>query len=508
MTLLAAFDCDGTLIRGDATRSFLLLLRGPVGLGCDLISLAPQLLAWRLGRLSTAALKQALIDRALQVTPVARRRVVLQHQLPASLRQQLRPQAMARLRWHQQQGHRCLIITASPEPLVQSLASHLALEWIATGCTDPLLVSPGRPFQLTTPNCKGPEKITRLRQYLGRLPDPDQLEAYGDSGGDRELLQASGSPHYRSFWSEARPYRPTNAWRWLVPLLAALLFLIGLKGIGTLSAADQQALRQATGRIMQWLPALYGLLAISYLGRYLRWRILLHAADMGRCCWADALGWFRGFALTATPGKLGELSRVQHLHTQLGYPRLPLLHAFLAERLCDAAAVLVWLAILAPQASRGLARGALWAGVIGSIGLAGLWLFRTRWHAIWQQWRHHLPHGAMARACGPAAVVSVLFWACEGLILWVLVAVLAPASVSPATAIAIYLLSGTAGVVSSVPGGVGVNEAATTLLLQQQGVPLGIALPIAILRRVFTIWSIAFLSMIILASRSHDRQIS
>jgi hypothetical protein len=31
-TVIAAFDCDGTLIRGDATRRFLLLLRGPLGL--------------------------------------------------------------------------------------------------------------------------------------------------------------------------------------------------------------------------------------------------------------------------------------------------------------------------------------------------------------------------------------------------------------------------------------------------------------------------------------------
>lgn len=40
--VIAAFDCDGTLIRIDATRRFLLLLRGPIGLVSDLINLAPQ----------------------------------------------------------------------------------------------------------------------------------------------------------------------------------------------------------------------------------------------------------------------------------------------------------------------------------------------------------------------------------------------------------------------------------------------------------------------------------
>lgn len=45
--MIAAFDCDGTIIRGDATRRFLLLLRGPIGLAFDLFILAQQLLAWR-----------------------------------------------------------------------------------------------------------------------------------------------------------------------------------------------------------------------------------------------------------------------------------------------------------------------------------------------------------------------------------------------------------------------------------------------------------------------------
>jgi hypothetical protein len=88
--VIAAFDCDGTLIRGDATRRFLLLLRGPLGLLADCCRLAPQLLVWRLGRLSTAQLKQAVLNRALQEAPLRRREAVLR-QLPLILNAQLRP---------------------------------------------------------------------------------------------------------------------------------------------------------------------------------------------------------------------------------------------------------------------------------------------------------------------------------------------------------------------------------------------------------------------------------
>ena len=61
-------------------------------------------------------------------------------------------------------------------------------------------------------------------------------------------------------------------------------------------------------------------------------------------------------------------------------------------------------------------------------------------------------------------------------------------------AIAIYLLSGTAGMASSLPGGIGVNEGATVLLLAQQGVPAAVALPIAVMRRVITLWSMVALA--------------
>ncbi|MFM9087437.1 MAG: hypothetical protein ACKOPT_04745, partial [Cyanobium sp.] len=90
MTRIAAFDCDGTLICGDATRRFLLLLRGPVGLGLDLCTLAPQLLSWRLGRCSTAQRPEAGWNRARQAAPSRRREAALR-QLPKILVALLRP---------------------------------------------------------------------------------------------------------------------------------------------------------------------------------------------------------------------------------------------------------------------------------------------------------------------------------------------------------------------------------------------------------------------------------
>ena len=308
MTHTAAFDCDGTLIHGDATRCFLLLLRGRIGLVIDLCALAPQLLAWRLRRCSTDQVKEALLNRALQSASLRRREIALS-QLPAALIAQLNPKAVGRLHWHQQHGHRCLIVTASPEPLIAPLAQYLGVELIATGCSDLLKVKPASPLRLTTPNCKGPEKLRRLEHHLGFLPEPDQLEVYGDSRGDRELLQASAQPHWRSLRPAAEPYPKRKSGRWIVPLSALALLLVALSGVVFTEPAVRADLVRNASSLLHWLPALYGVVALSNAGRYWRWRVLLGSQNIGRPSWPDWLCWFRGFALTATPAKLGEMSR-------------------------------------------------------------------------------------------------------------------------------------------------------------------------------------------------------
>lgn len=501
--LIAAFDCDGTLIRGDATRRFLLLLRGPVGLSFDLIVLTPQLLVWRLGRCSTDLFKEALLNQALQAASQRRIEAALL-QLPAILIAQLRPQAVARLFWHQQHGHRCLIVSASPEPLIAPLARHLDVELIATGCSDFLQVGLSSPLRLTTPNCKGPAKVLRLERHLGVLPPAEQLEAYGDSRGDRELLEVSGHPHWRSFRSAVEPYPQPKPGRWIMPLSALALLLGTISGVlFTDSQAKADLVRCGTS-LLHWLPILYGVVALSNAGRYWRWRLLLGSLRIGRRSWSDLLGWFRGFAFTATPAKLGELSRVHLLHEQLGYPRLPLVHVFVAERCSDAAAVGLWLLVLIPNQLLGRipSLSSTWLLAMSLVAALALLLvsrssFRRWLQTHWHRWRHHLPSGALTRSLLPAILISLLVWANEALVLWLLVRLLAPASITIPAAITIYLLSGAAGMASSLPGGIGVNEAATVLLLGQHGVPAAVALSIAVLRRLITLWSMVALAAVI-----------
>jgi glycosyltransferase 2 family protein len=494
--LVAAFDFDGTLLDGDCLLILHSLVRSPLGRVLDGLKLLPALLLWKSGLRSTAWFKQVflqvLLTPAMQARSALERQHLLQHSLADALWQRLRPEALARLEWHRQRGHRLVIVSASPRCLLQPIAEQLEVELIATETTDPCS---GAPIELRSANCKGQEKIRRLEQWLQHPLHSAELHAYGDSRGDRELLQSAAFPHWRSFSAVACPYpaTPSGINRWL-GLAAVVLLALALTGLLQLDPATKQRLASGLARLPVWMPAILAVLALSYAGRYARFRLLLNAEGIGRRSLREALVWFQGFALTATPGKLGELTRVQQLHQQLGYPRTPLLHTFLAERLCDAAAVVVWLALLVPgqlqQRLGGWNRATTTVGVIGLGLLLAAAMVRWLWNRR-SRWRHHLPSGSMARACLPASAISMGIWGAESMLLGLLVQAISPAAgISAGDAISIYLLSGTAGMASLLPGGLGVNEAATTLLLHQAGIPMTMALSVAIMRRLCSVWLI------------------
>jgi HAD superfamily hydrolase (TIGR01490 family) len=497
---IAAFDFDGTLLNGDCLLILHRLVRSPLRQLVDGLQLLPALLLWESGLRSTAWFKQVflrqLLTPAMQTRSLEQRHQLLQHTLANALWRRLRPEALTRLNWHRQQGHRLVIVSASPRCLLQPIAERLEAELIATETTDP---TTGEPIRLTSANCKGPEKIERLAQWLQEPLSNVELHAYGDSRGDRELLQSAAYPHWRSFSATARPYpHAPDEGRWFL-LLAVLLLVSVLTGLLQLDPTTQDRLINGLERLPNWLPAILAVLALSYAGRYWRFRLLLRAESIGSSSGREAWIWFQGFALTATPGKLGELTRVQQLHQQLGYPRTPLLHAFLAERLCDGVAVVTWLALLVP--GQLLQHIGPWnlatLGIGGSLALLlaltlGRWLWNSRSH-----WRQHLPSGHLARACLPASGVSLGIWGVEAMILLLLVQAISPAAtLSPGQAISIYLLSGTAGMACLLPGGIGINEAATTVLLQHAGIPISLALTIAILRRLCSVWLVTLLAAI------------
>jgi phosphatidylglycerophosphatase C len=192
---VVAFDFDGTLTIRDSFTAFLKWRVGPRRYAIGMLRLFPAALSYVVrrdrGRIKAAAVREFLrgVSRG-QLESEARD---FAQQQSRSL---LRPDAVAA--WKRWRGERVrlAIVTASPTLIVAPFARGLGAD---------LLIGTELAFDdqdrvsgdFATPNCRGSEKMTRLKAAFG--PDLVLRAAYGDTSGDREMIASAEIPGYRVF---------------------------------------------------------------------------------------------------------------------------------------------------------------------------------------------------------------------------------------------------------------------------------------------------------------------
>ncbi len=111
------------------------------------------------------------------------------------LQQHWRPEGLARLREHLAQGHRVVLVSAAPEPLLQVIGRALGTGHIVgTRMARRNQVYTGRHVP---PVCIGPAKAQRARAYVraqGWQVDWTTAHAYADAISDLPLLELVGRP--------------------------------------------------------------------------------------------------------------------------------------------------------------------------------------------------------------------------------------------------------------------------------------------------------------------------
>ncbi len=101
----------------------------------------------------------------------------------------LRDDVAARMRWHQEQGHVVILVSASLGSYLHPLGDLLEVD--AVLCTE-LEVKDGLlTGKLVGQNCRGKEKASRVQKWCldSGIASDDLVYAYGDSSGDIQLLE-------------------------------------------------------------------------------------------------------------------------------------------------------------------------------------------------------------------------------------------------------------------------------------------------------------------------------
>ena len=192
---LVAFDFDGTLTVRDSFTAFLKWRVSPARHALGMIRLFPAAVTYvfdrNRGKIKAAAVREFL--RGVSIEDLERQaRAFAQSQAPRLFR----PDALAVWRRWRAKGARLVIVTASPDIVVAPFARGLGAD-LLIGSRLAIDADGKVAGSLDGANCRGAEKVTRLREIFG--DDLSLAAAYGDTSGDREMLAIAQEKGYRIF---------------------------------------------------------------------------------------------------------------------------------------------------------------------------------------------------------------------------------------------------------------------------------------------------------------------
>jgi len=195
MKSIAFFDFDGTISRRDSFIDFMIYTLGLPRFTSGMLSLSPQILLYGAGLRSNEELKEKVLTHFFAHWPEEDFQQAGDLYALRALPGIVKASALERIAFHQGLGHPVMVVTASADPWLRGGGERHGLGLISTR----LEVLEGRlTGRLAGRNCYGPEKVRRIRASLA-LEDYEYIYAYGDTKGDREMLDLADEAFYRNF---------------------------------------------------------------------------------------------------------------------------------------------------------------------------------------------------------------------------------------------------------------------------------------------------------------------
>ncbi|MCV6593590.1 MAG: flippase-like domain-containing protein [Silicimonas sp.] len=307
-------------------------------------------------------------------------------------------------------------------------------------------------------------------------------------------------------------------------MLGGLLLLVAL-GLAGLAAATGwaetwEALMSLTGANLALLLLLS---LVNYAARCLRWHLFATRLGLATALLQNSRHFLGGFAMSVTPGRVGELIRMRWLRRETGWSFERTAPLVLVDRAADLAAMALLLALALALSTTGMTGGV--PVVIAALGAAIVvtrppLLYRAAGigHALTAR---RLPrHFARMRRASQslrafsspetlilAGVLGLLGWLAEGYAFHLLLVWLG-AEIDMWRAIGIFVFATLAGGLTGAPGGLGGAEAAMVALLALDGVPLETALPATLVIRVTTLWFAVLIGLLVFPAAEHRSRIA
>lgn len=304
----------------------------------------------------------------------------------------------------------------------------------------------------------------------------------------------------------------SRRWRDLVlPLGLFALVAIGLVGLAVATGWEDtlDAMRALNAGEFALLLVLS---LLNYLLRAMRWHIFASHLGLDTDIIQNTRHFLGGFAMSVTPGRVGELVRMRWLTRETGWSFERTAPLVLVDRAADLAAMAILLAIALALSTSGLTGGlpvvvlAIAAAIVATrpkllrlVGNIGHVITRRSFPRLFVRVRRAA--ASLSAFKGPglmaaAGLLGLLGWMAEGYAFHLLLVWLG-ADIGLWTAVGIFIFATLAGGLTGAPGGLGGAEAAMVALLLLDGVPLEIAVPATLVIRVTTLWFAILIGLLV-----------
>ena len=195
MNKISFFDFDGTITTDDSLLKFIRFVVGDRRFLLGLVFLSPMLVLYKLKLIPNYKAKQYMLSWFFKgMSKDAFLKVANEYSL-VHIDKILRPKAIEKINWHKNQGHKVVVVSASIECWLRPWCEKNGLELIATKLEIKDDIVTGK---LLSKNCYGVEKANRIKEIYN-LKDFEYIYSYGDSIGDKQMLELAHEKFYKPF---------------------------------------------------------------------------------------------------------------------------------------------------------------------------------------------------------------------------------------------------------------------------------------------------------------------
>lgn len=201
---IAFFDFDGTITTKDTLLEFIKFSRGGLLFYLGFLLTSPWVLAYKLKLISNQQAKEKVLQFFFRNWPLSRFQEYCDRFCQTVVPTLIRPKALQEIEQLQQAGFMVVIVSASPENWIRGWAAQVQATLIATRLETREQDAPSdeKRIRLTGKilgaNCHGTEKVNRIQQEYS-LGDYREIYAYGDTSGDRPMLQLGTASFFKPF---------------------------------------------------------------------------------------------------------------------------------------------------------------------------------------------------------------------------------------------------------------------------------------------------------------------